>query len=369
VQLLPEDATAPAAKPQPPAQASGGDDVKALEAEIKQLQAKAPLLPRAMAVREAAKIADIKICIRGNHLNVGEVAPRGFLQVATRAGQVIRIPEKESGRRQLADWLASPDNPLAARVMANRVWHWLTGQGLVRTVDTFGSTGELPSHPELLDYLASRFIENGWSTKKLIREIVLSRAYQLSSDPQPEGLAADPENRLLWRMNRRRLDAEQIRDTLLVVSGKLDRAMGGPTTKPGASEYGYVFDDYRRSVYTPILRNRLHELFEAFDFPDPNLVGGRRNVSTVATQALYLMNSPFVIEQARFAAQRSLGMPLEDAARIDQAYRTALGRAPTVKEQQLTLQFISAADAKARPAAWERFYQALFASVDFRYVN
>jgi hypothetical protein len=201
---------------------------------------------------------------------------------------------------------------------------------------------------------------------------VLSRTYQLSCSGRPDALAADPENRLLWRGNRRRLEAEALRDAILAVSGRLDRAVGGPTVPRGtASEYGYRFDDTRRSVYTPVFRNRLLELFEAFDFADPNLVVGRRNVSTVATQALYLMNSPFVMEQARHAARALLAVPdLDDGGRVDRAYRLALGRAPTARERELALTFVAGeASPQQRPAAWERFYQALFACIDFRYVN
>src|SRR5262249_35182606 len=149
------------------------------------------------------------------------------------------------------------------------------------------TTGEPPSHPELLDHLALQFVQDGWSIKKLVRSLVLSHAYQMASTSRPEALKLDPENRLLWRANRRRLEAECIRDAILVASGKPDRPAGGPTIKKGTtSEYGYTFDDTRRSIYTPVFRNRLLELFEAFDFPDPNLVIGKRNVSTVATQAL-----------------------------------------------------------------------------------
>jgi hypothetical protein len=174
-------------------------------------------------------------------------------------------------------------------------------------------------------------------------------------------------------MNRRRLDAEALRDAILAVSGQLDRSMGGPTMKPGTtSEYGYQFDDARRSIYTPVFRNRLLELFEAFDFPDPNLVGGRRNVSTVATQALYLLNSPFVMEQARHAAQAALAVPhLNDASRVERAYRVALGRLPAAREREIALAFLTAAgpQAERRLAAWERLYQALFACIDFRYIK
>jgi hypothetical protein len=365
-------------KPEPrPAIAAAGKtagvnqaSVEQLEAELKRLEARGPQRPLAMAVAEGEKIEDIHIAIRGNVHNKGDQVARGFLQVAT-LGPMPSIGAKDSGRRELALWLASPDNPLTARVMANRVWHHLFGAGLVRTVDNFGKMGDEPSHPELLDYLAMRFMQEGWSTKKLIREIVLSRAFQMSSDADAEGLKQDPENRLLWRMNRRRLDAESLRDTILSVSGQLDRTVYGNNVKKGTTvERDYVFDDVRRSIYAPVFRNRLLELFEVFDFPDPNMVVGKRNVSTVPTQALYLLNNPFVMAQAKHTAQSLLSIEgLNDGQRIDAAYRKALGRLPTQRERQLALAYLAEASPDQRPMAWERLYQTLFACVDFRYVN
>jgi hypothetical protein len=323
--------------------------------------------PMAMSVQDAAKVGDCFICVRGNVHSKGPIVPRGVLQVAT-LGPPPTIPADESGRRQLARWIASRDNPLTARVMVNRVWHHLFGAGLIRTVDNFGSTGERPSHPELLDYLAQRFVEQGWSVKKLIREIMLSHAYRLRCAAHPQATVVDPENRLVWRMNRRRLDAEAIRDAMLVVAGRLDRTIGGATVKAGTkAERDYVFDEVRRSIYTPVFRNRLLELFEVFDFADPNLVLGKRNVSTVAPQALYLMNSPFVQAQARAAAETALAVGGDDARRLDIGYRTALGRPPTARERELALAYLHATP--DRRAGWERLYQVLFACVDFRYVN
>jgi hypothetical protein len=375
VQFLPEDAVKPAA---PTESRKDALDVKKLEDELKKLMESGPTRPVAMAVKEAAKIEDGFICIRGNTHNRGETVPRGFLQVLS--GPAGPLPRNESGRRELASWLASRDNSLTARVFVNRVWHHLFGAGLVRTVDEFGSTGEKPSHPELLDYLAVRFMADGWSVKKLVRALVLSHAYHMSTIADPEmsrkAATADPENRLLWKMNRRRLDAECLRDAMLLAAGRLDRGVGGPTVKPGtSSEYDYKFDDVRRSVYTPVFRNKLLELFEAFDFPDPNLVSGRRNVSTTATQALYLMNNPFVLDQARAAARTLLARPgLTDTAALDIAYRTVLGRTPTATERQAVQRYLAAGggerdDPAKRAAAWERVYQALFASLDFRYAD
>jgi hypothetical protein len=344
--------------------------VRRLESELKKLQAAGPKRPMAMSVVEEAAIEDTRVHVRGSVHTLGEPAPRGFLRVAT-YGTPPAIPANESGRRQLAEWIASPDNPLTARVIVNRAWHWLFGAGLVRTTDNFGTTGEPPSHPELLDDLAVRFVEGGWSVKKLVRVIVLSRTYRQQSESRnsrPE--MADPENRLLARQNRRRLDAECIRDTILAVSGAMHRNRGGPTFRPDlAADYGYKHTDTRRSVYTPVFRNALPELFQAFDFADPSVVTGRRDVSTVALQALLLMNHPFVVEQARRAAERLLaeaGMSEDD--RIARAYRLTLGRAPTDGERRLAQKFLTA-DAGDPAAAWALLFQSLFASADFRYVN
>jgi hypothetical protein len=340
-----------------------------LEKQLRQQRASGPRRPTTMAVRDAARIEDCAVCIRGNLANRGPKAPRGFLQVAG-VGAPPALPANESGRRELAAWLVSPDNPLTARVMANRVWHHLFGVGLVRTVDNFGVAGERPSHPELLDHLAVRFMADGWSMKKLIRSIMLSHTYRISSVGNSGMTAVDPEYRLLAHQNRRRLDAECLRDAMLTVAGQLEYTLGGPTIKQGTTnEITYRFDDRRRSVYTPIFRNKLLELFEVFDFADPNLVTGRRTVSTVATQALYLMNNPFVWEQARQASQRLLAeTDLDDCARVDRAYRRVIGRRPTPREREIALSFLASSGGEKREA-WARLYQALFACIDFRYVD
>jgi hypothetical protein len=322
-----------------------------------------------MAVTEAAKVEDCHICVRGNFHNRGERAPRGVLSVVP--VRLAKIGAGESGRRQLAEWIVSADNPLTARVTVNRIWHHLFGAGLVRTVDSFGVMGEAPSHPELLDYLAGRLIDNGWSFKKTIRDIVLSHTYRLGSDPHEAGGKIDPENRLLARHNRRRLDAEALRDTLLFAGGRLDRTRGGPALARNlTTERGHAFADTRRSVYTAILRNNLLELFEVFDFADPNVSTGRRNISTVSTQALYLLNGPFVMDQAKAAATRLMNEEnLDDAGRLNRAYRTTLGRSPTPRERELALRYVQETPATERITGWERVYQVLFACVDFRYVD
>jgi hypothetical protein len=358
----------PADQPAPkktPGKSKDSDAVKALEAELKHLQEAGPKRPMVMTVVEEAKIEDTKVHVRGSVHNLGAAVPRGFLTVCA-TGPLPKLPTGQSGRKELADWIASPDNPLTARVIVNRAWNWVFGSGLVRTTDNFGTTGEAPSHPELLDHLSSQFIERGWSMKQLVRSIVLSHAYrQAGSNPRAE--TADPENRLVGRYARKRLEAECIRDAMLAVSGKLSAERGGPTYPATlAADYGYKAADTRRSVYLPVFRNALPEALEAFDFADPSLVTGRRNTSTVAPQALYLLNHPFPAEQAKLAAGRLLAEKhADDAARITRAYRLALGREPTAGEREVATKFL----AKAGADGWAAVFHALFASADFRYVD
>jgi len=282
------------------------------------------------------------------------------------------MPDDSSGRRELAQWIVDPANPLTSRVMVNRVWHWLIGAGLVRTVDNFGTTGESPSHPKLLDHLAVQFIHQGWSVKKLIRTIVRSRTYRLSSSPGEQ--QGDPENRLLAHMNRRRLDAESLRDTMLSVGGALNLEMGGATFPPGLkSDVGFQFTSPRRSVYVPVFRSSLPELFEVFDFANPSLVTGRRDVSTVAPQALYMMNHEFVRSQSRLTAERLLrDVQRSTSDRIDHAYLLTLGRHATEAEVTLSQQFVkSVSDRPGTPRidAWAQMVQSMFSSIQFRYVR
>jgi hypothetical protein len=369
------------------------------EAELKELTARGPVRPMYMSVEEekGAEIGDARIHIRGTVHNLGEVVPRGFLQVAA-ANSTPKIEAGQSGRRELAQWLASKNNPLTARVFVNRAWHWLFGAGLVRTTDNFGTTGELPSHPELLDHLAVDFMEQDWSVKQLVRELVSSRTYQLTDEATTFAQDQDPDNRLWTHASRKRLDAESLLDTLLFLGGNLREEFGGATIKTGtAADYGYQHEIRRRAVYWPVLRNAMPDFMEAFDGADPSMVVGRRSQSTVAPQALILMNHPLVREQARRTALR-LGLiedsqmskgtaakpaavtPEEpdadraqartDEAAIELAYRTVLGRPPLVGEARAALPFIQGSDQAAgltRDERWTQFFQVLFASVDFRY--
>lgn len=343
--------------------------VKALELELKQLQQSGPKRPMVMGLKEATKPADLAVHVRGSVHNLGPVVPRGFMAVASR-GTSPPMPKDQSGRREFADWIANPENPLTARVFVNRVWLWLFGDGLVRSPDNFGTTGDTPVHAELLDYLAGRFVSEGWSTKKLIRELVTSRLYQLDSRPTEWAAKNDPENRLFSHALRQRLTAEQLRDAMLFVSGRLDLETGGQTYPADrAADYGFVYSGARRSVYVPVFRNALPELFEAFDFAPASMVTGKREVSTVPTQALFLLNHPFVRQQAEAAADRidtTNRTSLE--TRIASAYQLALGRLPTKRELQLTQQHFAGASGVEREA-WAELFHALFASADFRYLD
>ena len=311
-------------------------DKKLKEAKdrIRLLEFRRPGPPMAIAVQDRAVPKDCRVNIGGDPHNLGEEIPRGFLSVASpaKAGRIDSHRnlkglyegfQKSSGRLELAEWLIDPRNRLLARVMVNRIWHHLFGAGLVRTVDNFGAGGEPPSHPELLDYLASRFVEQGWSIKGMIREIVLTRTYRQASSHNLKAHEVDPDNRLLWRANRRRLEAESYRDSVLAISGALDRTRGGPTLPldiPESITLGFptaltqdakVNDEFlnRRTIYLPSVRkNQLPQLdlLNLFDFPDPDQTIGARSVTTVPTQSLYLMNSPFLREQALLTARTLL---------------------------------------------------------------
>ncbi|MEX2175504.1 MAG: PSD1 and planctomycete cytochrome C domain-containing protein [Pirellulaceae bacterium] len=366
----------------------GQQRVEELQEQIRALEGKTGSSGEAvMAVREASSPGDCRVNIRGEVNDLGPEVPRGYVRVLTYP-QTPDVVPTQSGRLQLAMWLTSENNPLTARVMANRVWYHLFGRGIVETVDNFGALGELPTNQPLLDYLAVRFMQEGWSTKTLIREIMLSRAYQLSSEHSAAAYAVDPDNKLVWRMNRRRLEAEAIRDSLLAVSGQLDlvRPVGSLTQSITGGEIGrraktagLEKDVTFRSAYLPIVRGLVPEFLSLFDVADSELVVGQRDVTTVAPQALYLMNSPFVAQQARAMAERLLDRSdlSDDAARIDYAFRLALGRPADAEQIARSLEYLQdfeaglASDEKPaakRVAAWSSFCQTLMSSAEFRYV-
>jgi cytochrome c553 len=321
-------------------------------------------LPVAHGLAESGS-ADMKINVRGNPFKLGEPAPRRFLQVL--AGDQPSRFTKGSGRLELAEAVASPQNPLTARVIVNRVWQYHFGRALVGTPSNFGKLGERPSHPDLLDYLACQFVESGWSIKKLHREIMRSAVYQLDSSPDDANFTRDGDNRNYWRMNRRRLDVEAWRDAMLAISGKLDQTMGGPTVELSATS------NARRTVYAKISRHDLNQVLRLFDFPDANITSERRVETTVPQQQLFVLNSPFVIEVSKALAARVQKASADEAARVQRAFQLAYGRPAHDEELRLALRFLAAPDGAEASAnrltRWERLAQVLIGSNEFMYVD
>ena len=288
-------------------------------------------------VLEREKPRDSALLLRGEVQKPGDLVPRGLPMLADGGSHI----DSGSGRKELAEWIASPDNPLTSRVLVNRVWLHLFGQGLVVTPDNFGLSGQAPTHPALLDHLAARFVKEGWSVKKLIRELMTSRVYALSTAHDAKNYDADPDNTLLWRMTPRRLDAESIRDAMLLTAGKLDLT---PPTGSAVAIYGegYVtgvqtvvrgpLDQIspHRSVYLPVMRNLPLESLALFDMTSGSIVTGQRPQTTVPAQSLYLLNSPYVLKAAGFAAQRLLtDRPKSEPHRVKLAYERIFNRPPT----------------------------------------
>jgi len=312
---------------------------EALQRELDDLTNPADTASICLGVRDSATVGDTEIRIRGEAEQLGPVVPRHFLSVVHWDGEP-KVNPSQSGRLELAQWLTNPKNPLTPRVMANRVWEHLFGQGIVKTVDNFGSMGDVPSNPRLLDYLANQLIRDGWSVKKMVRTVALSRVYQLGAEETAANTAADPADRLTWRHNPRRLDAEEIRDATLLAAGQLDasRPEVSPASKlkvselrnngPEAAQFGTLAQaSNHRSVYLPLLRGLVPTSLEVFDFAEQGMVTGSRDATTVATQALYLLNDPFVRRESLNLANRVLARKdIDDAARIDEAYRLTLGR-------------------------------------------
>jgi hypothetical protein len=327
-------------------------------------------LPLAMGVNDRPLIKDARLLERGELVKPKDTVRRGFPRVVD-VPQIDAPPENQSGRLQLARWLTSPDHPLTARVMANRVWRHLFGEGIVRSIDNFGFTGERPSHPELLDHLALKLMNNGWSVKSLVREIVLSRSYRQESGWREAAFLKDPENRFLWRANKRRLDAECIRDAMLTVSGRLDSGRRQGSLVAGVrgqsvSLFGFnkaipadLDGSDHRSVYLPVVRDRLPDVLDLFDFAEPSLVTGDRETTNVPLQALYLLNSEFVWKQAASLAKRLQKSATNQNTQIKRAYRLCFGRSPTKDEMSASLAFLK----KANLAG---LCQSLLATAEFR---
>jgi len=352
--------------------------------------------PKAFAMQDDVKPADMPIYVRGNPYAPAAVVPRGALRVAS-WDKFPAIPAGQSGRLQLAEWIADRRNPLTARVTVNRLWQKLFGEGLVRSVDYFGERGERPSHPELLDHLATRFMADGWSQKRFLRGLVLSHAYRLSSANHAEGLSLDPENRLFWRMNRQRLEAEAIRDSLLKVSGELATKSGGPSlaleiientgalAAAGINPPSYHHrrsrpsQEFERTVYLPVMRNgpsSADKIRSFFDFVDPASITGQRNQTVMPTQSLFLLNNDLVRKRAGALAKQLIAVHANEDARLESLWLRAWNRPITAEERTNARNFLQeitpllktprAPDA-LEAARWQELCHSLLASNAFIY--
>ena len=311
-------------------------------------------------VEDDAKAQDLNVFIRGNVERKGPIAPRQFIRVLAQEKSVVFT--NGSGRVDLADAIASPRNPLTARVMVNRVWGLFFGQPIVVTPSNFGHSGQLPTHPVLLDFLASRFMEQGWSVKTLAREIALSATYRQSSEASAKKAAIDSANESLWRNNRRRLSIEQWRDALLAVTGELD-LRGGPSLELDAT------NNFRRTVHTRVSRLELNRTLAAFDYPDANTHAEKRATTTTAIQKLYVLNSPFMIGRAKaLAARVNANAKESNRARVERVYQILFAREPDREELQVALEFLRQPESKAM-TRWEQYAQIVLASNEMMYVD
>ena len=387
-----------------------GDVVAQLKAEREELsrrEALIPKFPETMAVSES-KPENLKIHLRGSHLTLGREVPRGLPRILTqaeshRASNPVSSmaatfePTAGSGRLQLAQWLTRPEHPLTSRVMANRIWQWHFGQGLVRSPDNFGRLGERPSHPQLLDWLASQFSgrseestrsPRAWSLKSLHRLLLGSATYRQNAELNSTAALADPENRLLWRFHRQRMDVEVLRDSLLQLSGQLDETPSGsllPTANRNyvtstANVNPAVYNSNRRSIYLPVVRSALYEVFTAFDFADPSTLAGQRDQTTVAPQALFMMNSAFVLDQVRsLAGQLLKRSDLDSSTRIRMIYAMAYGREPSEAEVSRAVGYLDRLTSALNPSgnilsdvelrAWTSMCRVILSANEFLYVE
>ncbi|MEX2174739.1 MAG: PSD1 and planctomycete cytochrome C domain-containing protein [Pirellulaceae bacterium] len=359
--------------------------LKTAREELVALEKAAPEIPSAMGVTERA-IVDLPIHVRGSHLKLGDVATRRVPVVFTSL-EAPQFSTSHSGRLELARWITDEKHPLTYRVFVNRVWRWHFGKGLVRTTDNFGMLGEAPTHPELLDWLAARFVESGASLKSLHRLIMLSSTYRQSSLPAGEAAQHDPENRLWGRFEVRRLEAEAVRDALLAVGGTLDREQGGSLLQVKNREFFFdhtskdktEYTSNRRSIYLPIVRNNVYDVFGLLDYPDAAVSTSDRPTTTIAPQALLMLNSELVARASGSLAERVLAAAADDAERIGQLYALAYSREPTADELGAGQRFLRQAEqlltttepdmAERSGLAWQAYCQSILAANEFIYVR
>ena len=349
-----------------------------------------PIPPRAMVPGDIDSPIDEAIRRAGEVGKLGDKVPRGFIQVVSRPTRhKAKIRENQSGRVELAQWLTDTKNGagnLTARVIANRVWHHLIGRGIVRTVDNFGVTGEAPTHPELLDHLASELIDSDWSIKALVKRIVLSRSFALASAPNADANGSDPENKYLSRAHRRRLDPESLRDAMLSAARILDldwvnstvSYLGDQATAVGANKNRRRTDFNCRSVYLPVIRNDLPEVFEAFDFADPHKTTGARSKTTAAAQGLFMLNDKTVLAATDAAAKRLIEeIPSNEEARIQRMFQLCFNEAASDAERDQILKFIATSKQRlesegagnADTQAWALAFHALISSSRFQFLD
>ncbi len=360
-------------------------ELKKLREQLDHLKKTVPELPTAMGVTDG-KITQAVLLKRGNHLTPGPRVPRRFPEFLVDDQPAFEL--QQSGRLELARWLVSDNHPLTSRVMVNRIWRWHFGQGLVRSTDNFGRLGESPTNQALLDWLAHRFQENGWSMKKMHRLIMLSSTYQMSSRFDAESAQIAPDNRLYWRFNLRRLEAEAIRDNILAVSGLLDKSMGGPVLHVKNREFIFnhtskdltKYDSLRRSLYLPVIRNNLYDVYQLFDATDATVSNGNRATTTVATQALFMMNSDLVAQATDNLAKILLNRTdLDDKGRMQLLYMKAYGRPPSEREVDRNLAAVGRFEKawqktggsveECRERAWALLCHVVLSANEFVYVR
>ena len=361
---------------------------------LKQLEGSLPSLPTAMGVVDQ-EVTDLAVHVRGSHLSLAEIVKRRVPELLSHVGSP-QFSSQQSGRLELADWLTHPDHPLTSRVIVNRIWRWHFGRGIVSSTDNFGKLGASPTHPELLDHLASGLIQRGWSVKQVHRWIMLSSTYRMGSRFDGRSARLDPANEWLWRFPLRRLEAEAVRDSLLAVSGLLDLGMGGSMLHVGNREFFFdhtsidktKYDSTRRSIYLPVVRNHLFDLFSLFDYADASMMNGNRNTSTIAPQALFLMNSDLIEQVTQALAEQVLASgSMEDspgellADRLEQLYMVTLGRSPGDDESRRAEQFLArfleqpvtgsgqVDQQETERLAWKALCQVVLASNEFIYVR
>jgi hypothetical protein len=322
----------------------------------------APVDPAVLhIVEDAATPQTLNVFLRGNVENKGQLAPRRFLEVLSPPDTAPFTDG--SGRRELAEHIASPDNPLTARVFVNRVWAVFFGKPLVSTPSNFGHSGAVPANPELLDDLARRFMDGGWSVKDLVREITLSATYRQTSECDPARLSRDPENRLLSRMNRRRLTFEQWRDSVLIDSDALVESVGARSANIDDP------DNAHRTVYAFVSRLKLADQLRCFDYPDANVHSEQRSITTTPMQKLFMLNSPFTLRHAAAFANRLQAGAEDDPARVVNAYRLLFAREPDDTERRLAADFLLQPPSSPSTTRWEQYAQMLLISNEMLYVD